>query len=104
MHLCFTVAPEMLILPMNASIMVNSNINFTCTVVANPKPHNVTWKPHFSYSLDYEIYTSSINSTATSSTLTLGSVDHTYSGNYCCLAYSNNTIVKTIATLTVNGK
>ena len=94
----------MTIMPMNATVLVNGNINFTCTVNGNPTPHNITWQSHFLYGMNYESNTSSLNSTAIASILILRNLDHTYSGNYYCSAYSSIAIIEKVAVLTVDGK
>ena len=105
MYVCvsYVVGPDMTIMPMNATVLVNGNINFTCTVNSNPKPHNITWQSQFLYAINNESYTSSLNSTAVASTLMLKNLDHTYSGNYYCSTYNRISFTEKVAALTVDG-
>ena len=104
MWIYYAVAPDMSILPMNATVLINSNINFTCTANGYPKPHNITWQHNILHAANYNYSMSSLNSTAVTSTLTIRNLDHTYSGNYYCSAYNDIASTEKFAILTVNGK
>lgn len=104
MWIYYAVAPDMSVVPMNATVLVNSNINFTCTANSNPKPHNITWRPHLMHAVNSESHMSSLNSTAVTSTLILRNLEHTYSGSYYCSAYNDIASTEKLAILTVDGK